>query len=144
MFLARLEEVRRCRSAGVPLRDPLALTVCLLSSVFLVLGGLFVAAPTPAAAFFGLPTHDAAALFYVRAIGFRDLALAIYLLGLALSGQRRALTIVLAGTLIIPIGDLALLASSGTARPIHYLLHGASLLCFAGLALWSRSASPPP
>jgi hypothetical protein len=128
----------------VPLKDPLTLTVCLLSSVFLALGGLFVAAPMPAAEFFGLPTRDPAPIFYVRAIGFRDLALAVYLLGLALSGQRRALAIVLAGTLIIPIGDLALLASSGAGRPIHYLLHGASLLCFAGLALWSRPAPRAP
>jgi hypothetical protein len=126
------------------LSPPLTLTVCLLSGVFLVLGALFVAAPVPAAAFYGLPTRDPVSLFYVRAIGFRDLALAAYLLGLAFSGQRRALTIVLAGTLVIPIGDLALLASSGGGRPIHYLLHGASLLCFAGLALWSRREPPAP
>ena len=121
-----------------------ALALFVLSGVFLLLGGLFVAAPVPAAAFYGLPTGDPAALFYVRAIGFRDLALAAYLLGLTYARQRRALTIVLGTTLLIPIGDLALLASSSAGRPIHYLLHGASLLCFAGLALWSRRAPPGP
>ena len=120
------------------LTQPLALTVCLLSGVFLVLGGLFVAMPVAAATFYGLPTRDPAALFYVRAIGFRDLALAAYLLGLVVTGQGRALSTVSILTLIIPIGDLLLLASSGAGRPGHYLLHGASLLCFAGVALWSH------
>jgi hypothetical protein len=118
-----------------------ALAVCLLSGVFLVLGGLFVAMPVPAASFYGLPTRDPTAMFYVRAIGFRDLALACYLLGLALTGRLRALALVLIVTLIIPIGDLLLLASAGTGRRVHYLLHGASLLCFAGLALWIRRAA---
>ncbi len=126
----------------VALGSAFALTAFLLSGVFLALGALFVAAPEPAAAFYGLTTHDRSALFYVRAIGFRDLALAVYLIGLTLAGQRHALTIVLTGTLIIPAGDMLLLASSGAGRPVHYLLHGASLLCFAGLALWSRRAGP--
>lgn len=110
----------------------------MFACVFLVLGGLFVAVPVRAAAFYGLPTSDPSAIFYVRAIGFRDLALAIYLLGLTLAGQHQALSIVLIGTLIIPMGDLLLLAASNAGRPTHYLLHGASLLCFAVLALWSR------
>ena len=126
----------------MPLKNPPSLAVCLLSVIFMGLGGLFVAAPAPAAVIYGLPTSDAAALFYVRAIGFRDLALASYLLGLTLTRQHRALAIVLAATLLIPVGDLALLASSGAGRPIHYLLHGASLLCFAGLALWLRRVPP--
>jgi hypothetical protein len=50
---------------------------------------------------------------------------------------------VLTGTLVIPIGDMMLLAWSGAGRPVHYVLHGASLLCFAGLAFWtSRVGSP--
>jgi hypothetical protein len=118
------------------------LAVCLLSGVFLVLGALFIAAPAPAAAFYGLPSRDPAALFYVRAIGFRDLALATYLLGLTSAKQHQALAIVLAATILIPVGDVALLASSDAGRTIHYLLHGASLLCFAGLALWTRRVSP--
>jgi hypothetical protein len=124
------------------MRHAPALAVCLLSGVFLVLGALFITAPAPAAAFYGLPSRDPAALFYVRAIGFRDLALATYLLGLTLAKQHRALAIVLAATILIPVGDVALLASSDAGRPIHYLLHGASLLCFVGLALWTRRASP--
>jgi hypothetical protein len=126
------------------LKKPLALAVYLLSGVFLVLGGLFIAAPEVAAALYGLPSHDRSALFYVRAIGFRDIALGAYLAGLALAGRRQALAIVMACTLIIPIGDLLLLAFADTGEPLHYLLHSASLLCFAGLALWSSRAARAP
>lgn len=124
--------------------QPDTLAIWLLSGVFLMLAGLFVAAPAAAAAFYGLPAHDRSALFYVRAIGFRDLALAAYLIGLTLAGQRHALAIVLTCTLIIPVGDLLLLVASGAGRPVHYLLHGASLLGFAGMALWFRCAAREP
>lgn len=124
------------------LTRPFALTMMLLSAVFLMLGGLFVTMPAPAAAFYGLPAEEPAALFYVRVVGLRDLALAIYLLGLTLAGQRRALSIVLIGTLVIPMGDMLLLASSGTGRPVHYLLHGGSLLCFALLAIRNSRSAP--
>jgi len=109
-----------------------------LSGLFLLLGGLFVLAPGAGAAFYGLDTGAPSALFYVRAIGFRDAALALYLFGLALAGLRRALVIVLSGTLIIPLGDLMLLAGSGAGEAVHYLLHGGSLICFAVLAWCSR------
>lgn len=125
------------------MRGLLTLSVGALSGVFLLLGGLFVAAPVPAGAVYGLPTTDEAALFYVRAIGFRDLALAAYLIGLTLTRQHRALTAVLGATVLIPLGDLALLVSFGAGRPINYLLHGFSLLAFAALALgahWLRRA----
>lgn len=120
------------------LKEPASLVVCLLALVFLMLGGLFVATPAPAAWIYGLPSRDPAALFYVRAIGFRDIALAAYLLGLTLTRQRRALSIVLTVTLIIPTGDLLLLVSSGAGGATSYLLHGASLLCFSALALRTR------
>ena len=123
------------------LTRPLRLVLYLLSSVFMVLGGFFVVDPQPAATFYGLRTNDATALFYVRAVGLRDLALATYLLGLTLLGQRRALSIVLAGTILIPVGDILLLVASGSGQTVHYLLHGASLACFASLALWSRRAA---
>lgn len=125
------------------LTRPLALSICLLSGVFLVLGGVFLAAPRWAAGFYGLPTSHAGALSYVRAVGLRDLALAAYLLGLVAAGQRHAIFIVLLATLVIPMGDIVLLASSGAGRPVHFLLHITSLMCFAALALWSR-ASPGP
>ena len=116
----------------------------LLSGVFLLLGALFLLVPTVAARVYGFDTHSPPALFYVRAIGLRDLALALYLLGLALQGLRRALRVVTLSTLIIPLGDMLLLASSGDAEAGHYFLHAASLLCFAGLAWWSSRPAHQP
>ncbi|WP_267433444.1 DUF4267 domain-containing protein [Sphingomonas sp. GM_Shp_1] len=117
---------------------PFAVTTVALSVVFLLLGLFFLTMPQMGASFYGVPTRDVAATTFVRAIGLRDVALALYLLGLTLSARWRALTIVLTATLVIPVGDIALLMMSGTARPVHYLLHGASLLCFALLAIGSR------
>ena len=119
---------------------PLKWAVFLLSGLFLLLGVLCLLAPAAAARLFGLEADAPAALFYVRAIGLRDAALALYLFGLALAGRRRALTIVALGTLIIPLGDMLLLAASGAGGPLNYLLHGASLLCFAALAWWTSRA----
>ena len=112
--------------------------VLLFAGIFAVMGGLFVAFPRPSAAFYGNATADPDALFYVRAVGLRDLALSAYLAGLALAGQRRALSILLSATLLIPMGDLFLLMASGSATMVHYALHGISLLCFAVLAWWHR------
>jgi hypothetical protein len=115
--------------------------VFLLSAVFLLMGILFLLAPAAGARFYGFEAGSPAGLFYVRAIGLRDAALALYLFGLALAGLRRALMIVALGTLVIPIGDLLLLLLSGSGEPVHYLLHASSLLCFAMLAWCSRSST---
>jgi hypothetical protein len=119
---------------------PLKSAVFLLSALFLLLGAFCLLAPSAAARFYGLEADAPTALFYVRAIGPRDAALALYLFGLALAGLRQALAIVAAATLVIPLGDMLLLASSGAGTSVHYLLHGASLLCFAALAWCSRQA----
>jgi len=134
---------RADRGHSLPAR--LKWPVFLLSALFLLLGGLCLLAPTSAASFYGLESDDPSALFYVRAIGLRDAALALYLFGLALAGLRRALAVVALGTLIIPAGDMALLAISGAGEPVHYLLHAASFLCFAVLAWVSaRGAADVP
>lgn len=121
------------------MKVPFVITALVLAVVFFILGGVFVALPGPAASFYGLPTDNHSAEFYVRAIGLRDMALSIYIAGLTIAGERRALSIVLLGTLIIPAGDLLLLLlGSDAARLIHYALHFVSLLCFAGLAWWNH------
>jgi len=120
------------------LPKPLKWSVFLLSALFVLLGALFIVAPGWGARFYGFDANSPSGLFYVRAVGVRDAALAFYLFGLALAGLRRALMIVAVGTLIIPMGDMLLLAASGSGKPVHYLLHAASLVCFAALAWWSK------
>src|SRR3954470_23332498 len=110
-----------------------------LSMAFLLIGALFILAPRWGAALFGIPAPEDRGLAYVRAIGFRDLALALYIAGLTLFSSRRALSTVLALTVLIPVGDVALVASMmGLSSPGRLALHGVSALCFALLAAWVR------
>jgi len=97
--------------------------------------------PVAGAHVYGLEAHTASALFYIRAIGLRDLALAAYILGLTVLGQRSALAILLALTTVIPAGDLLLLGLTGTGAILNYALHAISLIVFALLAIWVRPRS---
>ena len=122
---------------GRALRGARALVVLAMAGVFLLIAALFVAAPALGAAVFGIPAPDGAGLAYVRAVGLRDLALALYLIGLARFSSRRAAGVVLAATVVLPVGDaLLVLAREGPSSPGHLLLHGLSGACCAAVALW--------
>ncbi len=111
--------------------------VLCLAAAFLVLGILFVVLPRWGAALFGIPAPEGPGRAYVRAIGFRDVALALYIMALALFSGRRALSIVLGVTVLIPVCDVALVAASiGLSSPGHLALHAGSAIIFAGLAFW--------
>ncbi|GJD54039.1 hypothetical protein OPKNFCMD_6819 [Methylobacterium crusticola] len=100
-----------------------------LSAVFLCLGALFVAAPTLGASIFGVPAPGDIGDAYLRAIGFRDAALALYLAGLACFSTCRAVCIVLGASTIIPICDIGLVLAVGTAAWWQIALHALSALC---------------
>jgi uncharacterized protein DUF4267 len=128
---------RAAASDGGALRGTGALVVLVMAGVFLFLAALFVAAPALGAAVFGIPAPDGPGLAYVRALGLRDLALGLYLLGLVRFCSRRAVGVVLAATVVIPVGDVLLvLAREGLSSPGHLLLHGLSGACCAAVALW--------
>lgn len=114
----------------------MTVTLLLTSAAFFLLGGLFILVPEAGGVVYGLEAHTASALFYIRAIGLRDLAVAGYILGLTVIGQRPALAIFLALTTVIPAGDLLLLGLAGTASVFNYVLHAISLIVFALLGLW--------
>ncbi len=114
-----------------------ALVILAVAAGFLLLGSLFILAPRAGAALFGIPAPEGLGLAYLRAIGFRDLALSLYIASLALLSTRRALAIVLGLTTLIPLCDTALVAHAiGLSSPGHLALHGASALLFASLAAW--------
>ena len=118
------------------LRQAGTLVVLGLAAVFLLLGLLLVVAPRWGAALFGVPAPEVFARAYVRAIGFRDIALALYIGALTLFATRRALCLVLGLTVLIPVCDVALLmALRGLSSPAHLALHAVSAVCFAGLAI---------
>jgi hypothetical protein len=119
------------------LRGRGALVVLALAVAFLLIDVLFIASPRTGAGVFGIPAEEAAGLAYVQALALRDLALGLYLLGLLRFSSRRAIGIVLAATVVIPVGDMLLILSrEGMASPRHLLLHGFSGGCVAMVALW--------
>jgi Domain of unknown function (DUF4267) len=118
-------------------RTSAAWVVLGMAGVFLLLGLAFIADPELGATIFGIPAAEATGRSYVRALGLRDLALGLYLIGLTCFASRRAVGIVLGATLVIPAGDLLLiLVQRGLSSPSHLLLHGLSALVIAAVALW--------
>jgi hypothetical protein len=119
----------------VPL-DPVERLVAVgLGVIFLLLGLLFVALPHGGALLFGIEAPDGEGLAYVRAIGFRDVALGFYIAALAVWSDRTALRIVLAVTVVIPVMDFALVwMHEGSGTSPNLILHGLSAAIFAGAA----------
>ena len=110
--------------------------VLALALVFFGLGGLFLAAPALGALIYGVPEPEGIGRTTLRAIGARDAALALHLTGLSLLSTRRAVAIVLAGSLVIPACDLALILSAGTAAWWQVGLHALSAGVLTLTALW--------
>ncbi|NNM74804.1 DUF4267 domain-containing protein [Enterovirga aerilata] len=117
----------------------------LLGLAFLLVGLCFVAAPRLGAVIFGIEAAEPAALAYVRAIGFRDLALALYIFGLAAAASRRALSLVLAASLVIPACDIALVLSvAGWSAMPQLLIHLAGAAALGLVSLGLRCAELRP
>ncbi len=117
--------------------------VLALALVFLALGVLFLAAPAFGALIYGVPEPEGIGRTYLRAIGARDAALALYLAGLSLVSTRRAVATVLAASLVIPACDLGLILSAGTATWWQVALHGVSAGVLALTALWLARRGRP-
>jgi Domain of unknown function (DUF4267) len=108
--------------------------VMALSVVFLCLGSLFIVSPSTGAAIFGIPAPNGISAGYLRAIGFRDVALALYLASLACFSTRQAVCLVLVASVFIPLCDVILVWMSGSAAFWQITLHvvsGASLVLIA-------------
>ena len=109
-----------------------------LGAVFGVLGALLIAWPQAGSALFGLETDNDLALAYVRALGFRDIALSLYLLVLSMVSPR-ACRVVLGVSVLIPACDLLLMiVERGGSAHGSLVLHALSGICLAALALWPR------
>ena len=129
----------RDQLSGLPLREPSTWLALALSGLFVLLGLLFILAPGAGSALFGLPVpaSERALLLYPVAIGLRDLAFGLYLLILSFTATRRILALIFAATLVIPLGDMLIVAAArGISSPKHLLLHGLSALVMAGASLW--------
>ena len=73
----------------------------------------------------------------MSAIGPRDLALGLYLFTLARISSRRAIGAILGITVLIPVGDVAIVwTERGFESPAHLLLHAGSAVLMAAGAAW--------
>jgi uncharacterized membrane protein len=106
-----------------------------LAAVFVGLGIIFLVAPRLGALVFGVPAPEGEALVYLPVIGLRDLAFGLYLAALAMLASRRTVGIVLGLTVLIPVGDMILLALTRGLAP-QLALHLLSGLAVGGVALW--------
>jgi hypothetical protein len=116
-----------------------------LAAVFAGLALLFVLAPSIGAAIFGLPAPEGVAVGYVRAIGFRDAALALMLAGLGWRARQSAVVLVLRVSLVIPACDFVLVASSGPSNwPIALHLASGIVLLSLSFCLQRPAREPEP
>ncbi|HEY8575246.1 MAG TPA: DUF4267 domain-containing protein [Devosia sp.] len=112
----------------------------MLACAFALLGLLFVLAPEPASALFGIPSASPDA--YVRALGIRDLALSTFIIAIA-PVSIQALRRLLAASALIPAGDIFLvsvLGSPSSAWPL--ILHAASAAVLVSLAAAAPKGTP--
>jgi hypothetical protein len=127
---------------GLPNHAPSRWLVRTLGLGFAGLGLLFLVAPRPGAALFGLAAPEGEGFGYLPAIGLRDLAFGVYLLILSFTATLRILGLIFAATLVIPTGDLIVVASArGSGAILNLLLHGVSALVMAGASLWLLAQS---
>jgi hypothetical protein len=133
------EDRRRALPRHFSLHAPLTWMLLGLGTLFCTLGGLFLLVPASGGALFGIPAVSGEAQGLVRAVALRDVALGLYLVLQTLFATHRAVLMLLVATLVIPLGDMALILTMAEADPGRWLVHLASAACFAGMALWVRA-----
>lgn len=123
--------------AGLPPSEPSTWLVWLLAANFVGLGLLFLVAPRWGAGLFGLPAPEGASFGYLPAIGLRDLAFGFYLLILSLTSGRWSLGLIFGATVLIPVGDMIVVAAERGLEAWGYLLlHGLSAAIMTGTSAW--------
>jgi hypothetical protein len=127
---------------GLPLSAPSTWLVWSLSIAFVGLGLLFLLAPRAGAGLFGLSAPQGEGFSYLPAIGLRDLAFGLYLLILSFTATPRVIGLIFAATLVIPIGDIIIVAAArGSDALLNLLLHGASAAVMAAGSIWFLRSS---
>ncbi len=123
-------------------REARGIAVLGLAAIFFSIGFFFLLAPDGAALFFGTaPPEGGIGRLYVRAIGARDIGLAVSLAGLVALGRPRATAFVLGAFVAVPICDVALVASaSGLSAWPSLVAHVGAGVVLALLAWWCARA----
>jgi len=103
-----------------------------------VVGVLGAIAPVPLSRLFGAPVAPGNAALFVRALGLRDVVLAIVLAFAILRGFTAGVSIALAVGALYAIGDFSLVISASDRRfKVEYLCHVAGFVVCAVLAYLS-------
>src|SRR5262249_33240054 len=105
------------------------------------IGGRFLAAPSLAAAAYGVPAgtepHSRA---YLSAKGIRDIASGLFIAVFIAYGSAHPLGWFMLASTIIPIGDAVIVLNEGGTRAAAFGIHGstaAAMLIISGLLLFS-------
>src|SRR3954452_20281900 len=130
------------RADHLPVRDAATWLVLAPGVGLVLIGVVFILSPNLGAAIFGVPAPPGSGP-YLIAVGLWDLAFGFYILALGLFSSRRAVGIVLALTILIPLGDILIVAHErGLSVPGYLMLHGASGFYMAAAALWVLKGAP--
>jgi hypothetical protein len=105
------------------------------------IGGRFLAAPSLAAAAYGVPARtEPYSRAYLSAKGIRDVASGLFIAILIAYGSARPLGWFMLAATIIPIGDAAIVLHQGGSRATAFGVHGstaAAILIISVLLLFS-------
>ncbi|MBJ7535110.1 DUF4267 domain-containing protein [Rhodomicrobium vannielii ATCC 17100] len=96
----------------------------LLGAFFCLVGVAMIWAPGNAVQAFGVdPSHMAADIGLMPALGVRDIALGLIVFGLAVARQARATGAVLLALSLVPLGDFVVAAKSlGATAAVRHLI----------------------
>ena len=120
----------------LPVRDMGTWLVLAPAIGLMFIGVVFIFKPGWGAAIFGIPAPPGSEP-YLIAVGLRDVAFGLYILALGLFSSRRAVSLVLALTVLIPLGDILIVAHErGLSAPGYLMLHGASGIYMTVAAVW--------
>ena len=120
----------------LPVRDAGTWLVLAPGIGLVFIGVVFIFRPDWGAAIFGVPAPPGSEP-YLIAIGLRDVAFGFYILALALFSSRQAVGLVLALTVLIPLGDILIVAyQRGLSASGYLMLHAASGIYMMAAALW--------
>lgn len=119
---------------AAPLTVPMTITAVLAAGLFAAIGLRCLIAPSSGARFFGVPVIDAGGESFVRAMGARNLGLALTAAALIANGIRVGLAgLVAAAAIMAALDALIVLRAAGLAKAAKHIAY---VPLFAAFAVW--------
>jgi hypothetical protein len=119
---------------AAPLTLPTTIVAFLAAAVFGVIGVRCLIAPNGGARFFGVPVVDPGGESFVRAMGARNLGLALTAVALIATGARQGLaSLVAAAALMAALDAVIVLRAAGMSKAAKHVAYAPA---FAAFSLW--------